>query len=210
MSVPGSRKNRLALALAVMLAAAVSGQLSAEGSEPQAAPGDTPWLFIGPRIGAALTVAAPSDYNTIVQAFFPSSNTYFPVSSRLGVDLSMRFPLPDSGFRFSLEQLLAVDGLEQDFALPRYCLLVGVEAPFGLEAGIGPELQLVDGKSGISVGTSLLLTAGWRFSFGNLSIPVDLQLDPLPPDRRMRVSILSGVDFGFSPKPAKPRAPFNY
>ena len=178
-------------------------------AEPPSPP-RSPWLYLGPRIGVGGEIAQPSDFNDTVQRIFPSGHAYFPVYSQIGLDLSERVPLAQTGFHLSFSQLLTVVGLDQNFALPVLDLLLGATTPFGLEAGLGPQLELADDGSGISLAPSIVYAVGWRFSFGGVSLPVMMFIDPLPPTRRVRLAVLAGVDYGFTPPGPRPPAPFNY
>jgi len=178
-------------------------------AEPSPPP-RSPWLSLGPRVGVGGEIAQPSDFNDTVQRIFPSGHTYFPVYSQIGVDLSEQVPLAQTGFHLYFSQLLTVVGLDQNFALPVLDLLLGATTPFGLEAGLGPQLELADDGSGVSLAPSIVYAVGWRFSFGGVSLPVMMFVDPLPPTRRLRLAVLAGVDYGFTPPAPKPPAPFNY
>ena len=168
------------------------------------------WLYVGPRIAVAGEIAQPADFNAEIQRFYPSSSSYFPVYSQIGVEVGERVSLAGSGYRLSFREQVLVAGLDQNFALPVFRLMLGVLTPFGLEAAIGPQLELGYGSSTAGVSPSLVYSLGWRFSFGAVSVPVFVVADPLPPNRKVRVSIMAGVDYGFSPARPKPTAPFNY
>ena len=179
-------------------------------SEAQQAAPRPPWLFLGPRIGVGGEIAEPSDFNGTIQRLFPSGNSYFPVYSQLGIDLAERVPLAATGYNLSFSQLLTVSGLDQNFALPVLSLLLGVMTPFGLEASLGPQLEVANAGGGAFLAPSMVYAVGWRLTFGGISVPVTLFVNPLPPERRVRLAVLAGVDYGFSPSRPTPHPPFNY
>ena len=193
--------------------AAGTSSPAASGSSVAASQSSAPWLFVGGRIGAGYEYAKPSDFNSLIQPFFPSANSYFPVYSTLGLSVTESIAIAQTGFRFTMTQLPSVSGLEQNYAMPRLTLLFGVQTGFGLEGGVGPQIEPVvaSAGSGVAVGPSLVYAVGWRFSFGRVSVPVTLMVDPLPPHRHPRATLMAGIDYGFAPKAPKPRrAPFNY
>jgi len=169
-----------------------------------------PWLFLGPRIGVGGEISQPSDFNDTIQRFFPSGHSYFPVYSQIGLDLSERVSLADTGYHLFFSQLLIVSGLDQNFALPSFSVLIGAMAPFGLEVALGPQVELADDGNGAYVAPSLVYAVGYRLRVGGLSLPVTVFVDPLPPTRRVRLTVLAGVDYGFAPSRPKPPPPFNY
>lgn len=199
--------------LTAAVSAAGNNSSPSGGSAPAAKPARTPWLLVGGRIGAAYEYAKPSEFNALIQPFFPSHNSYFPVYSILGVSLTESIAISNTGFRLALTQLPTVSGLDQNYAMPRLTLLVGVQTGFGLEGGVGAQLEPVVASkgSGVEVGPSLVYSVGWRFTFGKVSVPITLMADPLPPHRHPRASLMAGIDYGFAPSaPKRPKSPFNY
>lgn len=189
--------------------AASEGQNTGSAGQRQAAP-RPPWLFLGPRMGVGGEIAQPSDFNDTIQGLFPSGNSYFPVYSQLGINLAERVALAESGYNLSFSELFTVSGLDQNFAFPMLSLLLGLVTPFGLEASLGPQLELANNGSGAFLAPSMVYAIGWRLSFHGISVPVTVFVNPLPPDRRVRLAVLAGVDYGFSPPGPTPRPPFNY
>lgn len=202
--------------LAAAASAAGNNPAPTGTSTPAAKPATAPWLLVGGRIGAAYEYAKPSTFNALIQPFFPSRSTYFPVYSIVGVSLTESIAISDTGFRLALTQLPAVSGLDQNYAMPQVTLLVGIQTAFGLEGGVGAQLEpvLAAGSSNIEVGPSLVYSVGWRFTFGKVSVPITLTADPLPPGRHRghpRVLLTAGIDYGFAPSaPKAPKTPFNY
>jgi len=190
--------------------AGTGGSAGAADSAGAGAPAE-PWFFLGPRVAVAGEVAQPADFNAEIQRFYPSASTYFPVYSQIGLEIAERLSAMGSGYRLSFREQLLISGLDQNFALPVARVLLGVLTPFGLEAAIGPQLELVYSGSALGVAPSLVYSVGWRFSLGSISVPVFAVAEPLPPDRKARISVMAGVDYGFAPaRPAKPQTPFNY
>ncbi len=197
--------KRFKAVCAIALAAATMASAQSEGPPP------SPWLFLGLRVAVAGEITQPAGFNAAIQSFYPSPNAYFPVYSQIGLNLAEQVSIAESGYRLSFSELVLLSGLDQNFALPLLRLMVGVLMPFGLEAGLGPQLELTKTSSAIGVAPSLIYSIGWRFSIGAVTLPVTLVVDPLPPERHVRVSLMAGVDYGLSPsRPPTPKTPFNY
>jgi hypothetical protein len=190
-----------------------SGSGSARTS---ASGGGEPWLYFGPRVGlTGAIVSAQEDFDAIIQAIFPRSESYFPLYTQLGLSLQERISLGPSGYRLLVKQWMLVGGLDQNFAYPLGALMLALGFPFGLEVGLGPALSMQHEAGSLKVAASLVYTAGWVFSLGKVEIPVLLLADPLPGDRKARLTVISGIDFGFRPKPPekkekRKKPPFNY
>jgi len=189
---------------------ALAAQLPAQDTDQK-----PPWLFAGIRIGLTGAVAGAADFNTIVQEIYPSEHDYFPLYSQIGLGLEQRVPVGIIPGRLTFQELFLVSGLDQNFALPLLGLLVGYRFPFGLEIGLGPEFTPRLSKENVVLRPALMYTAGWYFNKGNSSIPVMLIYSPLPPDRKMRITLLSGFSYGVRikiklPKREKKKTPFNY
>ncbi len=187
---------------------ALAAWLPAQESEEK-----PPWLHVGLRLGVTGAVADPAVFTKYVQSVYPGNRQYFPLYSQIGIGLEQRVPLGFVGGRLVFQELVLVSGLDQNFALPLLGLLMGYRFPFGLDLGLGPELTLGRQGTKIVVLPALMYSVGWYFSIGNFSIPVLLLFSPLPPDRAMRFTLLSGFDYGVRirlPKREKKKTPFNY
>ena len=103
-----------------------------------------------------------------------------------------------------------VSGVDQNYAVPSLIFLVGIQADFGLEVGLGPQIEPIVGSGGLIAAPSLVYSLGWRLPLGRFSLPLAIMVDPLPPERHLWVSVIAGIDYAFSPTLPKPRAPFNY
>jgi len=172
-----------------------------------------PWFHVGLRLGVTGAVADPGNFTKNVQSVYPGNRQYFPLYSQVGIALEQRVPLGFVGGRLVFQELVLVSGLDQNFALPLLGLLMSYRFPFGLDLGLGPELTLGRQEAKIVVLPALMYSVGWYFSIGNFSIPVLLLFSPLPPDRAMRITLLSGFDYGVRiklPKREKKKTPFNY
>jgi hypothetical protein len=172
-----------------------------------------PWFHVGIRLGLTGAVVEPDDFTTIVQAVFPGERGYFPLYSQIGLGFEQRVPLSFVDGRLIFQELILVSGLDQNFALPVLGLLMGFRFPFGLDVGLGPELTLGRESDKIVLLPALMYTIGWYFNVGNFSIPIMAVYSPLPPDRKMKISLLSGFSFGVRiklPKLEKKKTPFNY
>jgi hypothetical protein len=171
------------------------------------------WFYAGLRLGLTGAVADPGDFTRNVQSVFPGYRDYFPLYSQVGLALEQRVPLSFARGRLVFQELILVSGLDQNFALPVLGLLMGYRFAFGLDLGIGPELTLGRPEAKIVFLPALIYSVGWYFNMGNFSIPILLVYGPLPPDRKMRFTLLSGFDFGVRiklPKREKKKTPFNY
>jgi hypothetical protein len=172
-----------------------------------------PWLFAGMRLGLTGAIADPGDFTRYVQSVFPGYRQYFPLYTQVGLGLQQRVPLGFASGRLVFQELILVSGLDQNFALPLLGLLMGYRFPFGLDISLGPELTLGRQGADIVLLPALMYSVGWYFDIGNFSIPVLLLYNPLPPDRKMKFTLLSGFDFGVRirlAKREKEKTPFNY
>lgn len=82
-------------------AAAGTGRTASDGSGHNT-PAALPWLLVGARVGVSYEYAKPSEFNSLIQPFFPSSNSYFPVYGTLGLSLTERFRIANTGFLLTL------------------------------------------------------------------------------------------------------------
>ncbi|HUJ66122.1 MAG TPA: hypothetical protein VLX59_11325 [Acidimicrobiales bacterium] len=186
---------------------AAGAQAPEQTPEPPAA--KPPWLFVGARVAVVGEIAKPSAFNTEIQRIWAGTRSYFPVYSQLGLEATEMIPIDGSGFHVSLGEQVLVAGLDQNFALPMFRLLLGVAMPFGLEVALAPQLEPAY-IHGLVAAPSLAYAVGWRFPLGAIQIPVTLVLDPLPPARRVRLSVMGGIQYGFRPSRPVARTPFNY
>ncbi len=190
-------------ALILLSALALLASLPAAAQEAQ---GREPWLFVGPRVGATWAMTSVSRFDQELEATYGGGREYFPLYSQLGFSLAQHFRLRPGEYRLIVQEQVLLSGLDQNCVLPSLSLLVGVHVPLGLEAGLGPELTFSPLRG---VQPTLVYALGWRFSLKATSVPVLLMLSPLPEDRIVRLTLLSGVDFELLPKPRR-KAPFNY
>ena len=84
-----------------------------------------PWLWLGPRIGVTGVISKASEFDDIIQEFFPKSRKYFPLYSEIGVAVEQRIRIGDSGYRLFLQERILVGGLDQTAVLPSLSLLLG-------------------------------------------------------------------------------------
>ncbi len=172
-----------------------------------------PWFFAGFRLGLTGAIADPGDFTRYVQSVFPGYRQYFPLYTQIGLALEQQVPLSFASGQLVVQELVLVSGLDQNFALPLLGLLLGYRFPFGLAVGLGPELTLGRQDASIVLLPALMYSVGWYFNVGDFSIPILLLYSPLPPDRKMKFTLLSGFDFGVRirlPKREKEKSPFNY
>ncbi len=202
-----TRIGRICLfAGAFLLVAAALLHAQAEEEKP-------PWLYAGFRLGLTGAIADPVDFTNSVQAVFPGYRQYFPLYTQIGLALEQQVPLSFASGQLVVQELVLVSGLDQNFALPLLGLLLGYRFPFGLAVALGPELTLGRQDANIVLLPALMYSVGWYFNVGDFSIPILLLYSPLPPDRKMKFTLLSGFDFGVRirlPKREKEKSPFNY
>jgi hypothetical protein len=173
------------------------------------------WFLAGIRIGLTGAAAGAGDFDAIVQEIYPSEHDYFPLYSQIGLGLEQRIPIGIIPGRLTFQELFLVSGLDQNFALPLLGLLVGYRFPFELEIGLGPEFTPRLSGEKVVLRPALMYTVAWYFNKGKASVPVMLVWSPLPPDRKMRITLLSGFSYGVRikiklPKREKKKTPFTY
>jgi hypothetical protein len=172
---------------------------------------DPPWLWLGPRLGVTGVAAKPSDFDDFIEEIFPRSRDYFPVYSEFGLAVEQRVRIEGNGYQWFLQERILVGGLDQTVALPSLSLLLGVSTPFGLEIGLGPDFSLESKSGGPVLAPAMVYVLTWTFYISDRTkIPVVLSAVPIPPEGKPRLSILTGLDFGFSFKREKEQTPFNY
>ena len=170
-----------------------------------------PWLWLGPRIGVTGVVSKTSDFDDVIQQFFPKSRQYFPFYSEIGLAVEQRVRIGGSGYQLFLQERILVGGLDQTVALPSLSLLLGFSTPFGLEIGLGPDFSLESKSGGAVIAPAMVYTVGWSFfTAEGVKIPVVFSAVPIPPEGKPRLSLLTGLDFGLRFKREKKRTPFNY
>lgn len=200
----------------VIVLVLVAGSLHAFGQTTPAntkSPVKLPWLLVGGRIGLEYDFTSQSSFNARIQAIFPTTSKtveYFPLYSHIGVSVTERIPIGDTGFRMTITELPLVSGFDQNYSLPSFTLLIGFETDFGLMVSAGPSIEPISKSGGLAPGLSLIYSAGYRLTLGSISIPMALLVDPLPPDRHVRLGLIAGVDYGFRPSIPKKSTPFNY
>ncbi len=200
------------LALSVLAVLLAGGPAFAQG-DPTAGEPEAPWFYLGPRFGGTWALTNVEGFTHLIQPIYPNSLGYFPVYSQFGLGLTQRFRLPFGGFQVAFQEWALVSGLDQNFALPAFSLLVSVRAPFGLELGLGPQLGVWRERKGVVVHPALVYAVGWNFLFQRIALPVYLIFDPMPTDRVGRGTLLVGLDYGGRlklPKAPKEKTPFNY
>jgi hypothetical protein len=200
--------NKRTRELLCILLAAVFAAPTLQAQENEEKP---PWFYMGPRIGVICAISSRDDFDAIIQEMLPSERDYFPLFSQIGLNFEQRIRLEKNGY-LAFEELFLVRGLDQNIAIPAAALLISLKLPFGLKFGLGPEIYLRGLNSTPLFSPSLVYTVGWIFSFRSIEVPVLCVYDPLPYDRKMRISLLTGFDFGlkFKFKPKEKKTPFNY
>jgi hypothetical protein len=176
-------------------------------AEEQASP---PWLWVGPRIGITGEISKPSDFDDRIQEFLPKSRQYFPLYSEIGAAVEQSILLGQKGHRLFLQERILIGGLDQTMVLPSLSLLLGYRAASGLQIGLGPDFSLESDGGDADLAPAMVYTLGWSFTLDGKKIPLVLSAVPIPPEGKPRLSVLTGLDFGFSFKREKKTTPFNY
>lgn len=169
-----------------------------------------PWLWIGPRIGVTGVIEKPSDFDDRIQEFQPKSRDYFPVYSEIGLAIEQSILLDQKEHRLFVQERVLVGGLDQTMVLPSLSLILGYRAASGLQIGLGPDFSLENDDGDGELAAAMVYTLGWTFTLNGKKIPLVLSAVPIPPEGEPRLSILTGLDFGFSFKREKREPPFNY
>jgi len=157
----------------------------------QAAEDEGPAAFsfvFGPRIGGSYIVDTPRNFSSSINQLYPGS--FFPALTLFGVTLEERILLGQTRSHFAFQEVVLVGGLEQGIALPEGAVLIGYRDYSGFECGIGPILHV----GGISV----LVAAGWTFSFRGAYVPVDISLVIPNTERPASISLTTGFNFQVS------------
>jgi hypothetical protein len=178
--------------------------LSAEEQE------SPPWLWIGPRIGITGVISSPADFDAIIQDYQPKPRQYFPLYSEIGVAIEQSISFGQKGHQLFFHERFLVGGLDQTMVLPAISLLLGYRAPTGLQIGIGPDFSYESTGGDAVLAPAMVYTLGWSFSVAGKRIPLVLSALPIPPEGKPRLSLLTGLDFGFNFKREKKQPPFNY
>jgi hypothetical protein len=169
-----------------------------------------PWLWLGPRIGVTGEISKPSDFDDRIQEFQPKSRDYFPVYSEIGLAIEQSIQLDQKEHRLFVQERILVGGLDQTMVLPSLSLLLGYRAASGLQIGLGPDFSYESDGGDAELAAAMVYTLGGSFTLDGKKIPIVLSAVPIPPEGKPRLSILTGLDFGFSFKREKEQTPFNY
>lgn len=169
-----------------------------------------PWLWIGPRIGITGVIVKPSDFDDRIQQLQPKSGDYFPLYSEIGLAIEQSILLGEKRHRLFVQERILVGGLDQAMALPSLSLILGYRVASGLQIGLGPDFSLESNGGDAELAAAMVYTLGWCFTLDGKKIPLILSAVPIPPEGKPRLSILTGLDFGFSFEREEREPPFNY
>ena len=156
-------------------------------------------------------ISKTSEFDDVIQQFFPKSRQYFPFYSEIGLAVEQRIRIGGSGYQLFLQERILAGGLDQTVVLPSLSLLLGFSTPFGLEIGLGPDFSLESKSDETVIAPAMVYTLGWSFfTSEGVKILVVLSAVPIPPEGKPRLSVLTGLDFGLNFKREKKKTPFNY
>ena len=182
-------KRKMIWVLAITLIAAVS--IGAQEADER-------FQFVfGPRVGATyIFVDDWTSYdNTIQKAFPDNARTYFPVITQFGLNIEQRIRLGTTKSHFAFQEVLLVGGIDQNVVIPSLSTLIGFRSQAGLEIGIGPNFAMSVKDGNPVLGMSVVIAAGWTFSFEGVYVPVNIAIVPTPRDGSPRLTIVTGFNF---------------
>ena len=154
-------------------------------------------FVFGPRVGATYVMVEDWDaYDETMQVPFPDTDRqYFPIITQFGVNLEQRIRLGGTQSHFAFQEVLLVGGIDQNTPLPSLSMLIGFRSHAGLEIGLGPNLSMSVKNNVPVVAMSVVIAAGWTFSFNDVYVPVNIAIVPTPRDSSPRLTILTGFNF---------------
>ncbi len=151
--------------------AGVAPALAQAPEEPP--PVNGPQRLNGPRVG--VTILSPGaverineefgEYDFETGAYSQRIDPNFPVITQFGWQYERRLFQSASGVTGVTEFVPLIGGLERGLFLPSVSFVVGVRAPGGFEAGVGPNLSLS--------GAAYALAIGHSRNFGDFTVPVN-------------------------------------
>lgn len=97
------------------------------------------------------------------------------VISQFGWHFEHQITPEGGGPQFIIQFVPMVAGVEHGFFIPNATVAVGIRLPGGLEAGMGPNIQLpknLDPEGRVS--SALLVAVGKTFDYGGVSIPLNI------------------------------------
>ena len=120
--------------------------------------------------------------------------------SQFGWHFERRVIPAGGGPQFVVQFVPMLAGVEYGKFVPNLTLAMGVRMPNGFEFGMGPNFFVsVDEEDNASARTSLLLALGKSFSYGGVSIPVNIAVATAPEGNR--VSLIFGYAIGKTEQP---------
>lgn len=122
------------------------------------------------------------------------------VVSQFGWHFERRVIPSGGGPQFVVEFVPMLAGVEYGKFIPNLTLAMGVRMPNGFEFGMGPNFFLVtDEESDVQARTSLVMALGKSFSYGGVSIPVNIAVATAPEGNR--ISLVFGYAIGKTEQP---------
>ena len=123
----------------------------------------------GPRFGLTYIGIKPE-----LKKLLPPGE-FHRIISQFGWHFEHQIAPEGGGPQFLLQFVPMVAGVEHGFFIPNATVAVGIRLPNGLEAGIGPNIQLPKNlESRGKVTSALLVALGKTFDFGGVSIPINI------------------------------------
>lgn len=105
--------------------------------------------------------------------------------SQFGWHFEYQIAPESGGGQFLIQFVPMVAGVEHGDVLPNLTIAMGIRLPNGFEVGVGPNVQYTNPLS-----SALVIAAGRSFSYGSVSIPVNIAYAINPTGNR--VSLILG------------------
>jgi len=120
----------------------------------------------GPRLGVTLITGNGELWQDL------EANSVGRVISQFGWHFEYQIIPRGGGPQFVIELVPMIGGVEYGKAIPSGSLAMGIRLPSGFEFGLGPNVVITGGTEAVRSG--LLLGIGKSFSYGGVSIPLNL------------------------------------
>ena len=131
----------------------------------------------GPRMGVSYVVGGGSLRRDL------RKRNMGPLLSQFGWHFEYQVIPEGGGPQFVVQFVPLAGGVEYGTLIPSGTIAMGVRLPEGIEFGLGPNIYVSDE----GVGTALMLGVGKSFSYGGVSIPINLVLTTNPAGNRVSV-----------------------
>lgn len=176
------------IAAITLIQAAALGPLAPGASAQQ--PLDEPPLLVernlsGPRLGLTFVGIAEHLKPYVEHLDIPR------VVSQFGWHFEHQISPTGGGPQFVIQFVPLIAGVEHGKFLPSVTFAMGIRFPSGIEAGLGPNLQIADDPS-----TGLVIGIGKSFNYGGVNIPVNLAYTLNPNGNRFTILLGYAIQRG--------------